>query len=285
GDCPTCSCSGRTTPSSAPISSRGWVYAVGRLIPQFPDYGVEREFAQLGADAQALSGGIEGDRLRVILKDPNNAYLARQLCWVFFVGDVEAFTLICRDDADARRFVEALPSSELAERTVQTIIGVVASPPPGSPCGTSGLPAVWIDHHLTFNLDEFLDAIAIDTPRDSKATKEAKSGDIFRTAARDIFLRLTRRSDNRGVTDEHRALNYLALRYPQLYRHIANAYAEEKLLTGIDSRRWPSTNRALVAIRIHLRGRRTDLIERYQCVVDVTDRFPFLASPLTQIYD
>jgi hypothetical protein len=33
------------------------------------------------------------------------------------------------------------------------------------------------------------------------------------------------------------------------------------------------------------RDRRTDVVERYQCLVDVTDRFPFLAAPLSQVYD
>src|SRR5437868_14535668 len=54
----------------------GWVYAIGRIVPQFPDLGVEKEFAQLGV-AGASGGLLETNRLIDVLKKSDTAYLAR----------------------------------------------------------------------------------------------------------------------------------------------------------------------------------------------------------------
>lgn len=280
-DCPEC---GSTTTQPATIVARGWAYAIGQIVPQFPDLGVEKEFAQLSGGAAARPGGLlETDELIAVLREPDNAYLARQLCWVFRAGDHEAFTLACRDDAEARRLVEALPPADRAEQTVQVVIGAVGVPAAGTPCASAGLPAVSIDHHLAFSVDEFLDALAAE--EQGGKGKGPKPDDRFRAVARDLFARLTRRSDNRGLADEHRALNYIALRYPPLYRLTADANADNKALVDAQARHAHSSNRRLIAVRLVFRGRRTDLVERYQCLVDVTDRFPFLAAPLGVVYD
>lgn len=289
GYCPTC---GSNSTMIAPPAARGWVYAIGRIIPQFPDLGVEKEFAQLAGGAVAQSGGmLRTDELIRVLSDSDNTYLARQLCWVFFAGNIEAFTLVCQDDAQAQRLVEALPAAEQAEQTVQAIVGTIGFPGAGAPCAGTGLPTVWIDQHLSFTVDDFLasliadDQRIVDRPSGGDEDESKRLDEQFRAVARDLFARLTRRSDNRGMADEHRALNYLALRYPPLYQVTADAYRENKLLMDAEVRRISSSNRRLVAVRLVFRGRRTDMVERFQCVVDVTDRFPFLAAPLSAVYD
>jgi len=273
---------------NAPTAARGWVYAIGRIVPQFPNLGVEKEFAQLGGGAAAQpQGTVETDELIEALRNPDNAYLARQLCWMFSAGDVEAFTLVCQDDAQAHRLVEALPYAAQAEQTVQVVVGTIGFPGADDPCAGSGLPAVRVDHHLAFTVDEFIDALAAeDRGGDGDDADHGQEPDeSFRAAARDLFARLTRRSNNRGIAEEHRALNYVALRYPPLYRVRADAYRENKTLIDVEARHSHSSNRRLVAVRLVFRDRRTDVVERYQCLVDVTDRFPFLAAPLTQVYD
>jgi hypothetical protein len=39
-------------------------------------------------------------------------------------------------------------------------------------------------------------------------------------------------TDNAGATDEHRALNYLAMRYPGLYVAVAEQFSRNASLTG-----------------------------------------------------
>jgi PatG C-terminal len=43
-------------------------------------------------------------------------------------------------------------------------------------------------------------------------------------------------TDNAGSTDEHRALNYLAVRYPAIYVRTAEAFASNESLAALDVR-------------------------------------------------
>jgi hypothetical protein len=70
-----------------------------------------------------------------------------------------------------------------------------------------------------------------------------------------------------------------------MYHLAADAQRDDKALIEVQVRMGPSSSRRLVAVRLIFRARRTDVLERYQCLVDVTDRFPFLASPLATVYD
>ena len=227
---------------------------------------------------------METDRLVALLKEYEFRYLARQLCWILHSGDSDAFVLACRDDAEAQRLVEAMPPAEAADRTIQAIVGSTRFGAFDAPCANTGLPVVAIDHHLSFPLDDFIEALVEAQSRDGEQALDVPDDD-FRALAKDLFARLTRRSGNRGMLDEHRALNYLALRYPALYRVAADAYRDDKLLVDVLARRAPGAERNLVAVRVVFRGRRTDVLERFQCLVDVTDRFPFLSAPLSQVYD
>jgi hypothetical protein len=43
-------------------------------------------------------------------------------------------------------------------------------------------------------------------------------------------------ADNAGATDEHRALNYLAVRYPAIYAQTAEAHEGNASLSGVEVR-------------------------------------------------
>lgn len=272
---------GEPCPNCGAAATR-WVYTIGQLVPRFADLGVEKEVAQAGASASG--GPVETDRLIELLEDPEFSYLARQLCWVLRTPDGDAFVIACHDDSHAQRLVAAMPRADTSEDTIQAVIGAAA--PPGfssGPCAPTGLPEVTVAHHLTFTFADFV--ARLDEEQRGAGEQRPGEPDAFRVVARDLFARLTRRSGNRGLLDEHRALNYLALRYPALYRVAADAHRDDKLLMDVNARRHAGADRVLVAVRLVFRGRRTDLLERYQCLVDVSDRFPFLSAPLSQVYD
>ena len=46
----------------------------------------------------------------------------------------------------------------------------------------------------------------------------------FAPAAEELFDRIMLGADNAGSSDEHRALNYLAVRYPAIYSTAADAF-------------------------------------------------------------
>lgn len=260
------------------------VYAVGLLSPQFPSIGVEKEFAQLTA------GAHQGDRIEVgllqqVLDSPDNAYLARHLCWVFASSGVDIFTVLPRDDAEVARLVEML-SSEATDDLVHVVVGRTISGPADSPCAASGLAAVRADQVLAFTPAEFAAAMPEDASHGNDAVPSpATGGSDFQAVVREVFTRLTRGAGNRGYADEHRARNYVALRYPPIYHAVRQAQRDGKVLVGIDAQHSHAAGRRLVSVRLTVRHPRTDITERYQCLVDVTEVFPFLITGLQPVYD
>jgi PatG C-terminal len=93
-------------------------------------------------------------------------------------------------------------------------------------------------------------------------------------------------ADNAGATDEHRALNYLVVRYPAIYAVAAERYAQNASLTAVEvlpSRL--SGVRKLVDVVLSFTNRQTDVVEKFFVRVDVTEEFPFLVTKLTPYYD
>ena len=157
----------------ADVAMAAWVYAIGRIVPRFPDLGVEKEFAQAGAGN--VGGAVETDRLIAILQQEEFRYLARQLCWILHNGESDALVLACRDDAEAERLVNTMPDAETADHTIQVIVGSTRLGAIDTPCATTGLPAVTIDQHLTFPIDQFISALA-EAQHDGKSGRARRHG-------------------------------------------------------------------------------------------------------------
>ncbi|MGW2787699.1 hypothetical protein ACWC3X_42015 [Streptomyces populi] len=112
-------------PVSSPPAPRGtgvWVYSIGRIVPRFPDLGLEKEFAQT-AGGIAPGEAVGTEQLRAVLARSENAYLAALICWTFVAGDVDVFTLRPRDAAGTAALIEAIVPAADAERTVQAVVG------------------------------------------------------------------------------------------------------------------------------------------------------------------
>ena len=108
----------------------------------------------------------------------------------------------------------------------------------------------------------------------------------FEAVAEELFHRIIQMADNAGATDEHRALNYLAVRYPAIYATVADAFGRNASLTAVEVR--PSRLsgvREIVDVIFWFTNRQTDVIEKSFTRVDVTEEFPFLVSKLAPYYD
>jgi hypothetical protein len=300
----TCANCGQTLASQASRSSgastqpgdwSGPVFGVGKIAPQISSAGVEKHIAQL---AGGLSHGfVETTVLRDVLSVPENRYLGRYVCWVLTSQQVDAFSVVPRDEADIVRLVELLPSDE-TENVIHVVIGQAGLPAViGSSCAQAGLPLVVADQLLAFTLDEFASAMPdAESSRDGEqsyqatssvpAAAEGLSRDQFNVIVREVFRRITQRTGNLGLSDEHRALNYVAVQYPKVYHAVAQAHREGKTLVDITARHSHSSARRLVAVELKFLNRQTDISERYQFTVDVTpdSPFPFLATRLQQTF-
>jgi hypothetical protein len=55
-------------------------------------------------------------------------------------------------------------------------------------------------------------------------------------AAGEVFDRILQMTDNAGTTNEHRSLNYLAMRYPSIYAKAAEEFTRDFSLSGFAER-------------------------------------------------
>ena len=93
-------------------------------------------------------------------------------------------------------------------------------------------------------------------------------------------------TDNAGATDEHRALNYLVMRYPSSYAKTAEKNGETCSLTAVDVRpsRLSST-RNIVDVIFSYTHRQTDVTDKHFVRVDVSEKFPFLVTKMAPYFD
>jgi len=101
-----------------------------------------------------------------------------------------------------------------------------------------------------------------------------------------VFGRIMQMADNAGATDEHRALNYLAVRYPGIYAKAAEEFGRDFSLTAVEVQPSPlSSTRRVVDVIFSYTNRNTDYTEKFFVRVDVTEEFPFLVSKLSPYFD
>src|SRR5262249_5290608 len=115
---------------------------------------------------------------------------------------------------------------------------------------------------------------------------EKIKADQFKAAAEEVFNRIMQMTDNAGATDEHRALNYLAMRYPGIYSTTADQFARDYALTSVDvlpSPLWVTRNIADIIFSYSYQT--TDSTDKWFVRVDVTELFPFLVTKIGQYYD
>jgi hypothetical protein len=271
--CPTCGTAPPTNGRSGGITS--YVYAIGKIEPRFPRPSVEKEFAQ--ATGRAETAGLT-DRQAVhrVLSQRQNRYLVRQMCWVMAIEGLETYILVPRDSADLDLLVDALRPAP-SPMDLDCVIGVRGPIAPPEMCNGLTIPIVAFDQIYSFDRDALIEAI----PRPDVAKSKE-----FAPAAEEVFDRIMQMADNAGATDEHRALNYLALRYPAIYVKAAEAFASNGSLSAVNVALSPlSGTRKVVDVVFHFTNRNTDVREKFSVRVDVTEEFPFLVTKLSPYYD
>jgi hypothetical protein len=139
------------------------------------------------------------------------------------------------------------------------------------------IPIVIFDQIYTFSREAIIKAI----PRPEKMPAPK-----FAPAAGELFDRIIQMTDNAGSADEHRALNYLSVRYPAIYAKAAEAFAGDFSLTAVETRPSAlSATRNIVEVVFSFTNRNTDFTEKSFVRVDVTEEFPFLVTKLSPYYD
>lgn len=269
--CPSC--------AAAEAGGQPWlqqyVYVIGHIEPRFPLISLEKEAWQAIKREAGTAKDTDRRAMHKVLSDPSNRYLVRQLCWVLSVHGVDTYIVVPQDTADYQLLVNAY-RAEPNPGDLELVIGVRGQYAPPGVCNGLTVPIVVFDQIYPFDRKSLLDAIP--KPKDAPSN--------FIQAAEEMFDRIMHQSDNAGATDEHRALNYLAVRYGQIYATAANEFNRNASLTSIYVLPSPlSGTRKIVDVVISFTARDTDVVSKYCVVIDTTDKFPFLVKSLRPYHD
>jgi hypothetical protein len=262
-------------PTFGPGGTPAFVYVIGQIKPRCPSLALEKEYTQVTGRSDT-AGLTDPQVLWKVLSDRANRYLARQWCWVLTVEGVETYLLVPRDAADLDLLIESL-RAEPRKTDLDMVIGTLGPVAPPAMCNGLMVPIVPFDQIYSFDFDALIGAI----PRPD-AIPEKK----FRAVADEVLSRIMQMADNAGAMDEHRALNYLAVRYDRIYALAAEEHAKNASLSAIEVR--PSALsgvRKIVEVIFRFVNRQTDVTEAYFVRVDVSEQFPFLVTKLTPYVD
>ena len=269
--CTTCG----TAPATNGTIAGSFIYAIGRIEARFPRPSVEKEFAQ--ATGRADTAGLtDRQAVQKVLSQRQNRYLARQLCWVMTIEGLETYILVPHDPMDLDLLIEALRATP-SPMDLDCVIGTRGPIAPPDLCNGLMIPVVAFDQIYSFDRDALVKAIP--KPEKIAATD-------FAATAEEVFDRIMQMADNAGATDEHRALNYCAVRYQTIYANAADAFGRNASLTSVDVQTSPlSGTRKVVDVIFTYTNRSTDVTEKYFCRCNVTEEFPFLVTKLSPYYD
>jgi len=257
------------------VSETTYIYAMGKIEPRFPSISIEKEFAQATGRGDA-KGLTDRQTMHTILSKRENHYIARKICWVMTIEGLETYILKPRDPGDIDLLLEAV-RSEPSRNDLDVVIGIKGPMAPPQLCNGLQVPIVFFDQVYSFDVGSLIKSV----PRpEKKAAKE------FEPVATELFERIMQMADNAGAIDEHRALNYLTVRYPAIYAIGAQEFERNCSLTGIEvlpSRL--SGVRKIVDVVFTYTNRETDVLEMFFVRVDVTEEFPFLVTKMSQYYE
>jgi hypothetical protein len=271
--CPQCATA--SVNGNGATAAAGYVYSIGRIEARFPRQSVEKETAQVIGRTQT-AGMTDRQALQLVLSQRQNRYLVRQLCWVMTIQGLETYILVPRDPADFDLLVEAYRAVP-SPMDLDVVVGIRGPVAPPELCNGLTVPIVAFDQVYSFDRDSLVRAI----PRPEGAKDEG-----FDSAAQEVFDRILQLIDNAGATSEHRALNYLAVRYPSVYATAAAAFARSASLTSVNVQPSPLGGiRNIVDVIFTFTNRNTGVDEKSYVRVDVTEEFPFLVTRMSPYFD
>lgn len=266
--CPTCGGGAGNLPLS-------FVYAIGRVEARFPNLAAEKEFVQ-AAGRTDTAGKTDQQTFHAVLSKREHRYLVRQLCWVLSIQELDTYLLKPRDPADIDLLVEAI-RPQPSPMDIDVVIGIRGPIAPPEVCNGLMVPIVAFDQMYSFDRDSLIKAV----PKPEKLTPKQ-----FAPAAEELFDRIMQMTDNAGATDEHRALNYLAMRYPGIYAKAVEQFGKDFALAAVEVLPSPlGAARKIVDAVFSYTNRNTDFTEKFFVRVDVTEEFPFLVTKMSPYYD
>lgn len=255
------------------------IYVIGRVTVRFPTPGIQKEY-----EHESRGGGYPTEAHAIYDVLSKHPHIARRVCYVLKVQGVDAYILQPATRNELRYIIETLkpvepPAEE--EASLDVIIGwkgPIASP---EMCVGLAVPIVIVENAYSFTRTAFLQQIK------ESLSDLGEMPPTFQVTANDLLNRILQIADNFGELGEHRALNYVAARYPLIYQKaVEMANAKFKLdtvavrpsrLTGV---------RKVCDVIFHYRSYSAPFgVESFFVRVDTTEIWPFIVSPLSPFFE
>jgi len=277
----TCGCNsnpvGKKNMMQSTTDIPSYVFSIGKVNFRFPNKSIEMELLQaIGQKTKGQTKGLNKHEINhSILTDSNYRYITRQLCWILHIENLHAYLLVVQDPLDTDRISQALrPNPDVGDIDVIIArLGPIATP---EMCNGLMLPIVIVDQIYSFDRNELLKSI----PR-----KEGMDEAQFKNTSAEIFTHIIQIADNAGATDEHRALNYLAVRYDEIYNRTPLMQYDDYSFTGVEVRQSRlSGSRKVMDVIFNYENQTNRAMQKWFVRIDVTEEFPFLVSPIQQYF-
>jgi hypothetical protein len=278
----SCSCAGLGGQCSCGYvkNNRKFIYAVGIIKPVFPNTGLQKAF-NTAARALDVSDKDYYHVFSYINKTTQVAsyhYIAEQISWVLSIKNKDTYKIIPRTYIELDDIIESLKPEENSLQAVNSIIiGLEGSPQTPMDNGPS-LPSVLCNQVYFFTMEKLHD--------DIKKSVSAGTLDI-----QDVIKQLEF-EPNLGNNPTDRAKNYLAFRYPTIYKKTnslktqknnidvkVDSYSLVDIQTKNNKR---GDNRILIDVSFQYQSNNQKEKIFFHCDVDVSEQYPFISTKLNQ---
>lgn len=278
------------------------IYVLGSVDIVFPHQAVSEELQTL---ALALSHDYPTEQLQEpgpneelrlwqcrVLSKKEARYLARQMYWILKIEGHPAYYLSLRDLHDLDDLIKCLGRSEKEKEDLDLFVGSSSLIDVDTYPGIS-LPILSVEQIQSFKKEQFIAWFKTDANAPPKQlAKRAPSGaDQHRTYEQNLewlFKKLGQNADNRGDTDELRALNYLAVRYRPLYELYAKIMMVRQGWSFDGVRvirsRLSRGDKRLVDPVFTFRQKESGDVEQYFLRVDVSHLFPVVVHHIDEYF-
>lgn len=255
---------------------KNFVYVLGKIQTKFPSLGIKKEYFQ-AVERLDTAGRTDYEVMKTVISNKENQYLLKHIRWILTMEGIEIYNLKPSNPTDFNLLAESLTSPSSTD--VNVVIGTCGSESTSNMHQDHKLPIVHFDQIYSINLNTLMKTLP--KPRD-----KAKEGKDYSAKSEELLHRIMQMSDNVGAIDEHRALNYLAARYPACYEKTVEMHHKDFSLSAIEVKTSRlSRSRKILDCIFTYTNRKTDINEKWFCRVDSTELFPFLVTSLSPYYD
>ena len=283
-----CGCESKSNCTCGNATTKQFIYVFGDVRPVLPSLSLQKEFYNdVVTDPEDKIRPFRDIAFKY-LKKAENIYLARELNWVFQIkGFIDLYILKVTTNRALSNLIEAIAPRQDGDIDYDIIIAEKTTQIKKETATGSELPV--INYAQLYNITFQTYAREIFTAI-KNAGLDPKEEEV-KSMLSDI-LQLT---NNRGDEDRYRALNFLILRYMDLYvRTYRMRYVKKDeddndkdlydlVRVNTDPPEMYGTRKIFQVIFTY-QSLESSAVQNFSCSVDTSEEFPYLVLPLAKYY-